>query len=354
MSIEEFYNEIKKNGKANTELNQLYKKPVPEKGLEMPKTQVFNKNTYYEADCLYMPDDNGFKYILVCVDLYDGTLDAEPLKELKPNVIVGAFGKIFKRNYLDYPVFLTLDKGSEFNSQIVIDYFEKVGTTIKFSLTGRSRQLATVERANQKIGTILFKRMTSQELITGEPSKEWVDDLHPLVEVLNKHKKKTLKVYPDKLPLVDEFNGKLFKIGQKVRILLDYPINNTNNARLNGKFRSSDIKWTPQMYKITEVLLKPNYPPMYLTDKNDNVGRTKNQLSKVRKNEKEPKAKFIRGNPEFYIPQEILNKRKVGRKEEYLVRWKGFDENEATWEPSTIFDRTKDLKKMKKKYNDEN
>ena len=82
-------------------------------------------------------------------------------------------------------------------------------------------------------------------------------------------KKKTLKVYPDKLPLVDEFNGKLFKIGQKVRILLDYPINNTNNARLNGKFRSSDIKWTPQIYKITEVLLKPNYPPMYLTDKND-------------------------------------------------------------------------------------
>jgi hypothetical protein len=120
MSIEEFYNDIRKNAKANTELNQLYKKPVPEKGIQVPKTQVFNKNVYFEADCLYMPEDDGYKYILVCVDLYDGTLDAEQLKELKPNDIVKAFKEIFKRSYLEFPVFLTLDKGQEFHNDMVI------------------------------------------------------------------------------------------------------------------------------------------------------------------------------------------------------------------------------------------
>ena len=35
--------------------------------------------------------------------------------------------------------------------------------------------------------------MTSQELLTGEVSKEWVDDLKGLITVLNEHKKKELK-----------------------------------------------------------------------------------------------------------------------------------------------------------------
>ena len=57
MSIREFYADIKKNSKGNTELNQLYKKPVAEVGKYMPKAQVFHKDVYYQADVLYMPED---------------------------------------------------------------------------------------------------------------------------------------------------------------------------------------------------------------------------------------------------------------------------------------------------------
>jgi hypothetical protein len=353
MSIAEFYTDIKKNAKANTELNQLYKKGLPETGKNIPVAQVFNKDIYYQADILYLPEDEGFKYLLVCIDLYDGSLDAEPVKELKPTDIIEAFKEIFKRNYLKFPKFITFDKGQEFKGDDIINYFKKNGTNVKYALTGRSRQLANVERANQKIGTILFKRMTSQELITGETSKEWVSDLKPLIKVLNEHKKEPLQLNSDGIPLVNEYSGKLLKIGQRVRIKLDYPINNTNHARLYGKFRSTDIKWTPKIYKITQILLKPNYPPMYLTDKNDNVARTKYQLSVVGRNEKEPDAKYIRGNPEFYKVAEILDKRKVNNKTEYLIRWRGFKANDATWEPAKVLDRTNDLKAMKKKYNED-
>ena len=213
--------------------------------------------------------------------------------------------------------------------------------------------LANVERANQKLGTILMKRMTSQELITGEVSKEWISDLKPLIEVLNEHKKKPLKKELSEEPLIDEYNGKLLKINQKVRILLDKPINNTNNARVYGNFRSGDIRWSPKVYKITELLLKPGFPPGYLTDKDDNVFRNKNQLSKVRKNELEPDSKYIRGEPEFYKVAEIINKRIVNRKTEYLVRWKGFKITDATWEPAKTLDRTKDLKDLKRKFNND-
>jgi hypothetical protein len=353
MSISEFYDKIKKNSKANTELNQLYKKPVPESGINMPIAQVFKPNTYYQADVLYMPEDGDFAYMLVCVDMYDGSIDAEQIKEVNSKEVIKAFGEIFKRKYLEYPVFITLDKGKEFNTKEIVEYFKSAGVNVKYSLTGRSRQLANVERANQTIQTILFKRMASQELLTGEVSKEWVSDLKPLMEVLNKRKKKPLTQEINPLPLVDEYNGKLLQIGQKVRLKLDYPINNTNNARLNGTFRSSDIKWSPKVYKITEVLLKPGFPPMYLTDINDNVARNKNQLAKVRRNEAEPEAKFIRGTPEFHIITGILDKEvRPDKKTYYLIKYKGYEG--GTWEKADILNRTKDLRAMRKAFNDEN
>jgi hypothetical protein len=358
MSIAEFYKDIKKNAKANTELNQLYKKPMPETKGQMPTNQVFVKDVYYQADVLYMPEDKGFKYILVCIDLYDGSLDAEPIKAVDSDNVIEAFKKIFKRSYLKFPQFITFDKGNEFKGDDIINYFKKNKTNVKYAITGRSRQLANVERANQKIALILFKRMTAQELITGAQSNHWVNDLKPLIKLLNKpeNKKKPLEKESSPYPITDDFTGNLLKIGQKVRLKLDYPINNTNKARVYGKFRATDVKWTQKIYKITEVLLVPGKPPGYLTDANDNVYRTKNQLATVRKNEKEPDKKYLRDeeNIEFYYIMEILDKRKVGNKTEYQVRYKGHKPNEAVWISAKNLDRTKDLRELKQKYNEEN
>ena len=76
----------------------------------------------------------------------------------------------------------------------------------------------------------------------------------------------------------------------------------------------------------------------------------KNKLSKISENEDEPKAKYLRNveNIEFYKVSKILDKRKIGRKEEYLIRWKGFSDADNSWEQSSILDRTKNLKDMKK------
>lgn len=247
-----------------------------------------------------------------------------------------------------------MDKGSEFTQSPVENYFKSNKVNVKYALSGRSRQLAMVERMNQRIGTILHKRMTNQELVTGQKSTEWVGDLPILVQVLNDKKKKPLKeeISPD--PIANDYTGNLYKIGQKVRLLLDKPIDAVKGKRLHGNFRSSDIRWTTEIYKITQVLLKPGFPPMYLTDANDNVARTKNQLQKVTGKEAEPDAKYNRGNPDTFIISKILDKKVENRKTFYLVKWKGFSNDRNTWEPSSTFDRTNDLKEMRKKYNDEN
>jgi hypothetical protein len=345
MSIKEFIEAINKS-KKNTELTSLYKRPMPEVKGQMPITPIYDDGVHQQADLLFLPHDGDFKYLLVCVDL-SGSVDAEPLKEKTNAGVIKAFKSIYSRDYLDKPLIITLDAGSEFKGETE-DYFTKMKANVKYALVGRHRQLAVVERMNQKIGTILLKRMASQELLTGETSREWVDDIPELIEYLNQHKRKPPKE-TDEI-IADKYSGNLLEVGQKVRILLDYPINNTDNKRLSGKFRSGDIKWSVKTYTIKEVLLKPNSPPMYLTSNNDDVARTKNQLQVVSGNEEEPDPKFIRGNPEHYIVSKILDKRKLKNKVQYKVKWKGYPESEATWINREELDRTKELKEMRIEY----
>jgi hypothetical protein len=354
MSIREFVDSLKSN--KQTELKSLYKKPMPETRDDMPVSQVFKKNIFHQADVLYLPEDKNFKYLLVVVDLYDRSVDAEPLKDIlsKENDVLQGFKKIYSRKYLKLPKIITLDRGSEFVQSSIYDYFKKNKVNVKYALSGRSRQLANVERMNQKIGTILLKRQASQELLTGEVSKEWVDDIKPLIKLLNERKKTPLnsEISPD--IQISDYSKDLFPIGTKVRLKLDKPIDTVKGNRLHGNFRSADIKWTTKVYKITQVFLKPSSPPLYLTDADDNIGRTKQQLQKVSGNETEPDPKFNRGNNEYGIVAQILDKQIVNRKTEYLCRFKGDKAENAIWLSAKELDRTKDLKEIKREYNENN
>jgi hypothetical protein len=81
-----------------------------------------------------MTENQKYKYILVCVDMYDGTIDAEPLKLRDNTNVIKAFKEIFKRKYLDYPLVITLDQGSEFKGDTKA-YFESNRTNVNYALT---------------------------------------------------------------------------------------------------------------------------------------------------------------------------------------------------------------------------
>ena len=78
-------------------------------------------------------------------------------------------------------------------------------------------------------------------------------------------------------PIISKSNKDLLGIGDSVRLLLDHPEEIGGKRLIGDKFRSSDIRWTRQLYKIRETILKPDAPPLYLTNK-DNVARTRGQL----------------------------------------------------------------------------
>ena len=129
----------------------------------------------------------------------------------------------------------------------------------------------------------------------------------------------------------------LLDIGAKVRHILDYPINFINKKRTGSLFRETDIRWSPDVHIITNILIKSNQPPLYVIDDNENVAYTKNHLQLIDANEKMPikssirKIKTTRGK-DVYIIDKIVGKRKHKNKIEYLIKWKGFDDSDNTYE----------------------
>ena len=45
----------------------------------------------------------------------------------------------------------------------------------------------------------------------------------------------------------------------------------------------------------------------------------------------------------YYTVEKILDKKKQGKKNMFLVKWEGYPESEATWEPSSNLRNVKDM-----------
>lgn len=332
----EFFEEHFSDKKSKKELlNNLYKLPRRDRGLNMPHFQPIEKNLIHQADLLMLPDDNGYKYALVVVDNGTRITDAEAIMEKTPNAVLEAFKKIYKRKILKEPKQIQIDAGSEFKG-ILSDYFKSKGISIRVAKVGRHRQQALVERKNQTIAKALFKRMAAEELLTEETSKDWVKYLPPLIKALNKKTKKAKvkKVISDD-PVCEGDTCNVLDQGTRVRVMLDNPIEVTKGNRLYGPFRATDIRWNPKIRIIKEILLKPNMPPMYILDGDEKVAYTKNQLQVVPKDEIYPSGKLISNIKKVkkFVIEKIVDSKKIKGKTHYLIKWAGFPSSQNTWEP---------------------
>ena len=287
MSIEQFYNDLKSKKKSvkNNELSKLYQRPVKETGVDAPKWQVLEPNYIHQADTLYMPEDTvnkkTYKYVLVVADVHNKVLDAEPITSLRQDdhEILDGLKTIYNRGILKYPKIIMFDNGNENKDKEIEKFMRSHRVNMRFMVPARYRQISTVKTAKRKIGSILHKRMASEELVTGEVSRQWVSDLKGLVKVINKNLPPPItKSETDEL-LGTKYAGNIIPIGTRVRVQLDHPQDTVKGNYLSGRFRSSDIRWSPDITRVEQVLLKPGFPPMYLVaDDGKLSSRTKNQL----------------------------------------------------------------------------
>jgi hypothetical protein len=324
----------------NEEHANLYLRPKKEKKSEQPKVLVWKVNATQQSDTCGMPEDKGYKYFLVLVELACRRVDGEPLKDKEALTVLNAFKAIYERHRIIPPTHrIEVDSGTEFNNRLVRNFFTKeIGVLIRFGQTGRHRQQCFAERAIQEIQKPLLQRMTAQEQLTGQPSTEWVDDFRDIVNAVDAKWRRNPPAIPVGPPILSK-NDILLSVGTKVRTKLEDPIS-VLGEKLHGRFRTGDIRWDPRIRVIRKLILSPEQPPMYLLDgphgrlKVSRCAYTRKQLQIVPDNENPPPDTVIRGKPKYYIPEKILRQRIRRGKLEYLVKWKHYPENQSTWEPA--------------------
>jgi hypothetical protein len=315
-------------------VNELYRKPKKDKGVNAPTFQSYPPGMVQQADLLFLPDDDGKKYALVVVDIGSRLTDAEPMKDKKSSNIVKALKKIYARKKLKIPRKIEVDSGTEFKGE-TLKWLKQKKVKVRVAKPYRHRQQAIVERKNQYIGKELFKRMTAQEILTGETSRQWVDDLPEVIDKLNKMKSVTKKRKPTGEYKCEGDACTIIPEGTKVRVALDAPIDVISGKRLTGRFRDTDIRYEIKPKTVNQIIIQPDQPPMYLVD--DGNGKTdhgqaytKSQLLPVKANETQPSSSKIRPIKEKgikkYVIDKLLERKKDKGKIVFLVKWKGFKE----------------------------
>lgn len=318
---------------TNDMLHNLYIKPTKDKGLNAPTYPDFKDNVFHQMDILFLPDDDGYKYALVIVDVGSRLVDARPLKTKSASDVLKALKQIYSGKYLKPPSkVIGVDSGSEFRGPVK-NYFDDIGVFMKIGKPDRHRQQAIVERKNKDIGKKLFYKMTAEELQTGEVSTAWVENLPSVIKEINKKRKKKLK---KRILTIDHCSGdacELIVQGTKVRAVLDAPRNVHDGKKLHGQFRETDIRWDPKPRTVMLTTVSLDQPPLYFLDDasgnvDRSVGYTKNQLQIIPENEKKPKESEIMGLKEKGVKKwkidKLLKRKKVNNRIYFEVKWIGF------------------------------
>ena len=303
----------------NSLVKNLTKTPLKEPNKVMPHTNAPVENATQQADLLFLPNDDGYRYCLVVVDIATRKVDAEPLKTKESNEVKKALQKIYKRRILKSPLRLEVDAGNEFEGAFS-KYFKTMLKMVK-KIVGRHRQQSVVETKNFQIGKILNTRMLVEEINNDDTSRSWVDILPKVIQLINKYFSHKPMIVDVNEPIkTNKFSSSMLTVGTRVRKQLDNPVDYVNENNLSGKFRAGDIRWSKTVSTITSFYLRPAQPPMYQLDNDKRVAYTKYQLQVVRDDEVRPSTQ----SQNKWNIERLIRRYKRNNKIYFEVKWEGY------------------------------
>ena len=282
---------------------------VPLKDHDKPHQLVPKVGMIHQADLLFLPTDEykkkKYKYALVVVDIANSGFDVEPLVSKESKAVTAAFQKIYSKNrrkIRKYPLtkpklMMVTDDGSEFKGETA-KYFKDRKIHLKYGKVGRSRQQAWAESRNAGMGKVLNTIMVQNEELTGKTDRDWVDLVPDVVNAMNQPEylkklyKPSDKPTKPNVPVCnpsDKVKGgkgkvnscEIYPIGTRVRIIEDIPMDLDGSKLIGKRFRSGDRRWENRIRAITQIILKPKNPPLYIVTDMPKVAYTKAQLQLV-------------------------------------------------------------------------
>jgi len=194
-------------------------------------------------------ENNGYKYIVMVIDVLSKYGWGEPLYNKKPQSIKKAFIKIITKNKRK-PKILTSDSGTEFNNAIFKRFL--INKKIKHFLARNTEvKAAIVERFNRTIKEQLYKYMFYKNTkrfinVLDEIIKNYNFTVHSRTKFkpVEVNKKNEDIVYQNLYNLKVSIKSPKYSIGDKVRI-----------QRIKKLFEKGyKQNWSSEIFSITKVL----------------------------------------------------------------------------------------------------
>lgn len=241
--------------------NELHKRVV--KNFPTRKINVNFKNEIFGIDLAdmitYKDENDGYAYIFVIEDLFTRKAWTIPLKDKKSKTVAIALDKLFTA-IQSHPLYIWSDKGGEFYNTDMTKLLKKYNIH-HYSVYGQSK-VAPVERLNQTLKHIMFKKLTEMQ------SHRWIDILEYVIDKYNNNKHSSIGISPnqayqnpehikhkvdlDVKPYIQTSTDKpKYHLGDYVRV-----------SRLKGNFEKGyDANFTSEIFQIVEI--DNSYPITY-------------------------------------------------------------------------------------------
>ena len=185
-------------------------------------------NSDWQCDLAIMDmlskNNDGYKYMLVCVDVLSRKMYVAPVKSKSPKQMIPAFNAIFSKAK---PLKLYSDRGLEFQAKEMLKFFQDQDI-VKHVVYTRNIHAGIVERANRTIKERLYRYFHKHK------THRWVDVIDKIINNINNSVNRTIGMTPNQVTLKNsqilykELYGDAysaqepkFNVGDVVRIVKD-------------------------------------------------------------------------------------------------------------------------------------
>ena len=258
-------------------------------------------------------------YLLTCIDVFSKYAYVIPLKNKTGASLVIAFKKIF--NQLEkLPYHLQTDAGTEFLNKSVQNYLKEI--KVKHFITwNRETKSSIVEIFNRTLKRRMFRYFTKHN------TRRYIDILPALTESYNNTYHRSIKLAPSQVNRenqeevwqrlyggVNRPDSKPLPLGARVRL-----------SKAKGIFEKGYLpNWTEELFTISQVLYRTT-PITY---------KVKDDAGEVLRGTFYREELQIVAEKEVYRVANILKKRTVRGKKEYLIEWSGYPSSFNSWVPA--------------------
>lgn len=347
--VENFYKNVKNNN-INIKKSELEKflSEHPVYTLHKPITKKFKRNQIianginelWEIDLVdmkkYANENNQFKYILTCIDVFSKVAYAEPIKLKNDYETTEGFKKILKKAKTE-PKKIHVDKGNEFFNKPFKNLLQKYD--IHMYSTNSEMKAAIVERFNRTLKEKMWR------MFTYNGSHVYYKYLKDLIDSYNNTYHRSIKTTPNKVNKSNEqkiwFNlyGYDYDEGDDNIVISKYNVGDyVRITKYKGIFaKGYESNWTNEIFKIKNVIYRS--PVVYKLCDLENQ-----ELEGIFYEKELQKVYQTSANEDEYEVLDILKYRKKDNK--VLIKW--YD-NSETWEPIESVLRNNNLESLLKK-----